>query len=240
MEQLTDRLNYIMRSIVDVRNKLKDIEIFVLDTLPTEVTGLPKPKSKPKVTLANFPSDCYFREETPKTRVVIHHTAGTSVEGALTHWANTIEREGCAYIISRKGEIFEVFNPKYWAFHTGLGEGYDRGSIGIELVNVGPLMRREDDKFYWWPGGAKYAKFGTEYPGPLQNIKHSGSIWRGFGYWEAYTDEQYKSLSSLLEWLCQEFNIPFLRENIIGHSEIRITKTDPSPVFEWSRLGLKK
>ena len=47
-------------------------------------------------------------------------------------------RIATAYIVERDGTIFEVFDPRHWAFHLGLkgSQGQvDRRSIGIEIAS---------------------------------------------------------------------------------------------------------
>jgi hypothetical protein len=47
--------------------------------------------------------------------------------------------------VERDGTVFEVFDPRFWAFHLGLagtGGRVDRRSIGIEIASEGWLEER--------------------------------------------------------------------------------------------------
>jgi N-acetylmuramoyl-L-alanine amidase len=177
----------------------------------------------------SLPNNQYIEEANKKDTIVLHHTAGTSVQGVYQHWINTPARVATAFVIDRAGTIFKFFDPRYWAYHIGGVDNIkERSSIGIELVNVGPLIYR-DGLYYWWPDDFK-----TPYTQPRSNIYEGASLWRGYKYWEHYTAAQYDALNALIPWLLQEFKIPNV--NVMGHSELRDDKTDPSPAFDWSKV----
>lgn len=54
--------------------------------------------------------------------------------------------------------------------------------------------------------------------------------------WNEYSDSQYRTLSELLHFWCEKYNIPYSRKYIIGHDEVTPGKTDPGDLFEWDRL----
>jgi N-acetyl-anhydromuramyl-L-alanine amidase AmpD len=50
--------------------------------------------------------------------------------------------------VERDGTIFEVFDPRFWAFHLGLagtGGSAERRSIGIEMASEGRLEERGEE-----------------------------------------------------------------------------------------------
>jgi hypothetical protein len=57
-----------------------------------------------------------------------------------------------------------------------------------------------------------------------------------------YTEQQYDSLNKLLKGITMRWNIPYDNEHIIGHFQTAQAKTsgkwDPSPNFEWAKIGL--
>lgn len=63
---------------------------------------------------------------------------------------------------------------------------------------------------------------------------------------DKFTDAQYASLNSLLKDITKRWNIPYDNAHIMGHYETLTAKYadgtyrkwDPSPNFEWSRIGL--
>lgn len=58
----------------------------------------------------NFPEDQYFREETKKEQIVLHHTvSGIGVDGDISHWIGTTERIVTCIIVDREGKIHQCF-----------------------------------------------------------------------------------------------------------------------------------
>jgi hypothetical protein len=57
-----------------------------------------------------------------------------------------------------------------------------------------------------------------------------------------YTEQQYDSLNKLLKGITMRWNIPYDNEHIIGHFQTKQGKIDgkwdPSPNFEWAKIGL--
>lgn len=48
------------------------------------------------------------------------------------------------------------------------------------------------------------------------------------------TREQYVTSAALTRYLCEIYDIPIDREHIVGHEEIKGTKGDPGPQWNWS------
>lgn len=92
----------------------------------------------------------YIESETQKDLIVLHHTIGARALSTINYWKTDPRRIATAYIIERDGEVFEVFDPKFWAFHLGLegsGGAVDKRSVGIEIASEGGLTER-DGKLY--------------------------------------------------------------------------------------------
>lgn len=185
--------------------------------------------------------DQYFQEEHPKDLIVLHHTAGASARSTFNWWQEgDSKRIATAYVVERDGTIFEVFDPRFWAFHLGL-QGtrgrVDRRSVGIELASEGWLEEGDDG----------LRAFGRPFEG---EVYHHGSEWRGHRHFAAYTDEQVASAIVLVNHLCELFAVPrrtpadhegfdsalFEFQGIVGHHHVRADKTDLHPGFPWDRL----
>jgi N-acetylmuramoyl-L-alanine amidase len=74
--------------------------------------------------------------------VVLHHTAQNSIEQTLSTFTLPRTQVSSHYVISRDGEIYQMLNDYYRAWHGGVGKwGNDTdlnsSSIGIELDNNG-------------------------------------------------------------------------------------------------------
>lgn len=188
--------------------------------------------------------------------IVIHFTASGSGTGTVCWFKNPQSKVSAHYVIDRDGRMFQVVKDGNNAWHAGLSSRpalgleanrlrLERGdlirpnprAIGIEIVNWGPLEKR-DNKYYNWTG--------KEHPGQV--------VEAGGQYWEPYTESQYDSLIELVSYLCKRYGVTirYLPQGagvyherpqdladfsgILGHSAIDNTKSDPGPHFDWDRL----
>lgn len=230
-----------------------------LRALADEVESLHLPARSTMDTSLRLPASHFFAQPQTKDLIVLHFTAGSSAEGAVSHWKAQSERIGTAYVISESGIIHEVFEPRAWAYHLGVssqrdrngdlvGPRHDQRSIGIEIVNRGPLRRRGDELFWWFRDWATfYCKFSDR-----DRFVQGG--FRGETYWASFTDAQYRALSSLVPDLCVEHGIPFELppdtkrlsfdlhgffkdfKGVAAHQNFRSDKTDVGPAFDWDRF----
>lgn len=124
------------------------------------------------------------------------------------------------YIIDRDGSIICFIPEDRSAWHAGAGtyggderltNKMNKYSIGIEILAIGS---QTDMAAYLSPD--EYNSVPKELIG--------------------FTDEQYASLKTLIEDICQRHSIEFDREHIIGHSEYNGKKSDPGELFDWSKL----
>lgn len=161
-----------------------------------------------------FPEGQYVKEETAKTQIVLHHTAsGPGVDGDLAWWRKTPERVATHFIIDREGQIYQLFDLKYWGYHLGLSNSdftsmgcaykpLDKSSISIEIDCWGHLKKSADGKYY--PTG----KEGKTPPVTDIHEYCYQSKWRGHAVYEKYTGKQIQALQELLRELCRQFGIP--------------------------------
>jgi N-acetyl-anhydromuramyl-L-alanine amidase AmpD len=187
----------------------------------------------------------YIQTETPKDLIVLHHTVGGSAKSTIDYWMSDPNRIATAYVVERDGEIFEVFDPKYWAFHLGLkgsAGAVDKRSIGIEIASEGGLTQR-DGKLYCFDKISERTLFKQEY------YDH-GMPWRDFRFFDAYSDAQIAAIVELVNQLCDQFKVPRktpakhfdyddgYREftGLIGHHHVRTDKSDVHPGFAWQKV----
>jgi len=143
-------------------------------------------------------------------RVVLHHTGDRSAEQTY----GTLVDRGLSvhYIIDKDGTIYYLLDESLRAAHAF---GFNDRSIGIEIVNLGTKS-------------------------------------------DAFTDEQYRSVERLLRDIAERWpQISYDSQHILGHyqtskivcdNKVRYSvrsdavcgKYDPSPNFDWSRIGLRK
>lgn len=210
-----------------------------------------------QIKLVLLPSDQYFREETKKIQIYLHHTAGNSNPySVIEDWARTDVEIATSFIVGGKppkgvdawvdGQLFQCFSSKYWAYHLGLKSTklppgskspmfLQKSSIGIEICNWGWLTKRADGKYINYVGGIVSP----------EEVVDLGYDYRGYRYWHAYTDAQIETTKLILQYLCKTWNIPaeykgiemfdlddraFQGESgIWTHSSVRKDKWDCSP-----------
>jgi len=203
-----------------------------------------------------LPPDQYRREATPKDLIVLHFTAGLSAEAAMAWWKQTPERVATAFIVDLDGQVLQAFDPIYWAPHLGIkgdNNSTDRRSIGIEIVNPGPL-RPQDGQLCWWPPAMKFEAPYCAVDEDDRYVKLE-SPWRGETYFATYPDSQVEAVARLIAHLGSkfraaipmtlpppekrgEFDLPFFKawKGIAGHHNFRAQKVDPGPAFPWEAL----
>lgn len=160
----------------------------------------------------------YVKEETKKTQIVLHHTAGNSSGVAtIKMWdADDRGRIATCVVISGKGlssgtydgEICQAFSSRFWGYHLGIkpdvfrsvGVPYqrlDKLAIGIEICNWGPLTKK-GDKFY------NYVNREV----PADQVCELEKPYKGHKFYHAYTDAQIESVRQLLLYWNKIYGIP--------------------------------
>lgn len=90
---------------------------------------------------------------------------------------------------------------------------FNVNSIGIELVNLGPLCTDNKNS-----------------PFCANSISADGK------QWENYSTAQINSLANLVSDISSRYNISLDRAHIIGHYQITTYKSDPGPAFPWDEF----
>ena len=183
-------------------------------------------------------SSQYIKQVHEKNQLYLHFTAGSgNAKGVIDYWDGNEPRIATAYVIDGYGgNIFECFNPKYWSYHLGVKGTrgrLDKASIGIEICNYGPL-KKKGDKFYAWPGDFSNT---TVDPSKVYSLERS---FRGFNYYEAFTDDQIKATELLLGHLIRTYNI-----NVQSSFDYSWFDFDPSVIKNkkdgiWSHTSVRK
>lgn len=173
----------------------------------------------------------YYHTITEKKRIVLHHTSGRSAQSSIDWWNMKPDHISTPYIIPRNGEIWELFNPQYWAYALGINSSWhEKKSIHIELANSGGL-NLINGKYYTW--------YGEEIP--KENVITYKQKHRGFYYYERYTDKQICALIDLIDYLSEKFDIEIedvktfwwydykSKKSLISHTTLRKDKSDIHP-----------
>ena len=218
--------------------------------------AVPDSLVEPRINRSRFelPSKEYLPTVCNKDLIVLHFTAGRNAKSAFNTWTQNPNRVATTYLVGTNGSIYQLFDPSHWAFHLGIkgSKGvHDKRSIGIEIVNVGPLKRADNNGslLNWWPN-----VWTTRWCHLKDNAKYLESTYRGMQFFATYPEEQLGAVVELVRYLCDRFRIPKeipptnrLREfdasyfskftGVASHQNFRKDKWDVGPAFEWQRLG---
>lgn len=192
----------------------------------------------------------YYPEVIKKDKILLHYTVGTILSD-LTVLTKPNNHVSVAYLVARSGTVYELFDPKAWAYHlgpnaTGGNTVQSQRSIAIEISNLGALGISPTDPTVLIDTYKKpYCKLtDTQY--------YVKTDYRGSKYFASFTDAQYKAIDSLLLNLCREFKIQhsFLppdqrfqhqlkvpQVGILSHVNFRKDKQDLSPAFDFSKIS---
>lgn len=219
--------------------------------------------------------DEYVKKETKKETIYLHHTAGGSrPDWSIGGWEKDYVKDkngnpildengnlqplrvGTSYVIGRKsssttdslwdGKILKAFDDKYWAYHLGVntkGEELNSKSIAIEICNYGPLTLAKDNRFYNY----------VNKPIDESEVVELENTFRGFKYYEKYTDTQIDSLRKLILYLKNKWGIKiekgiyneewfnydkkwFTNGGLRSHTQVRSDKYDIFPQKEMIQM----
>lgn len=184
----------------------------------------------------------YWQEKYHKDLIVLHFTAGYNARSAMATFAKP-GRVATPFVVDVDGKIYKLFDEKYWGYHLGIKGAYgennyhDKRSIGIEIVNIGPV---------WNKGGVWKDYVGKTWPSESVVVGKD----RGADGGVAFPRIQMDAVFSLINYLCAKygiprqvpkdfmaFQLPALRRfrGIVSHQNFRSDKYDMGVAFtkEW-------
>ena len=167
------------------------------------------------IITVDFPDNQYFKEQTDKKQIVLHHTiSGQGIDGDIAWWRSTADKVGTAILIDKNGKIYQCFSSKYWAYHLGINtansKALNMSSIGIEIDAWGGLVKSSENGL-WYP--AKWDASVKKYV-PNRNNKNISNVfeypngYRGFYGFEKYSDAQIEAIKQLLIYWGEKYKIP--------------------------------
>jgi N-acetyl-anhydromuramyl-L-alanine amidase AmpD len=176
-----------------------------------------------KTTQTNAPEpllrrDEYYPVEQRKNQIVLHHTAGSHrPDWTIQGWnSDRLGRVATAYVIGSisttdgnrdfDGRVLQTMNPAHWAHHLGIqaeqNERLNKASIGIELCCYGYVTKRRDGTFWSY----------VNRPVPAEQVIDLGFEFRGYRFWQSYTDAQLEAAQNLIRSLGERFGIPLTKK----------------------------
>lgn len=193
----------------------------------------------------SFADSNFFKEETKKKQIYLHHTAGNgNAEQVFKYWASTGERVATCVAIGANGLIAQGFSSKYWGYHLGLKkavfssngipyQSLDKLSIGVEICNWGYLKEKN---------GKLVNYVGIEIPN--KDVIKLDKPFKGYQFWHSYTKEQIESTKELLLYWNEIYKIPLdynediwdvskralaAEPGVFTHNSVRKDKSDVYP-----------
>lgn len=164
------------------------------------------------------------REVAAIEALVLHYTATPSLEACVAIFRDPARRVSCHYVVGTDARTVQMVYDEDCAWHCGVSRWKNRErlnpwTLGIEIVNWGRLVSREE-QFFCWP---------DEYTTPYTGLTPVFS--RG-GWWAPYTPCQIEQVIRLSSVLVERYRIPL--DHIVRHSDIAPgRKIDPGPAFPW-------
>ena len=157
--------------------------------------------------------------------IVLHHTVSSDLSGTADYFCDVDGPVGIHFLIGPKGEIWQLSPMNKVCTHAGVpfkspitGKEYqnvNKQFLGIEVVNLGPLVKHADGKYYdYWH---------REYKGIIRHRELPR--YTEYVDWVPFTIDQENSVWKLVPWLCKRWEIPV--EHVIGHYEYTRQKNDP-------------
>lgn len=178
---------------------------------------------------------------------VLHFTASRGGVGGDIAWlCDPRSRVSAHFVISREGKTTQLVPLDDCAWHAGISElvlpggktlrGCNEFMLGIELDNLGPVVKDEAGQFHYESGGSLMPYHGLP---PVR----ADLVWAGGlsfdAWWEPYPDVQIAALALLLGQLADAGHKDAVHA-LIGHEEVARPygrKRDPGPAFPWARFA---
>jgi N-acetyl-anhydromuramyl-L-alanine amidase AmpD/Asp-tRNA(Asn)/Glu-tRNA(Gln) amidotransferase C subunit len=173
-------------------------------------------------------SDKHYGKREQTLAIIIGFTAAP-YSATIKSITETKFKSSVHFIIDKDGSITQLINSDYIAWHTGRSEfknlkNLNNLSIGISLVNSGPLKEEKEAYKSWY--GNRLSKD--------QVIQATHRNERTKRYWEVYTQSQIEATYNLCQLLKSKYpEIKYL----LGQDEISAgRKLDPGPAFPLQQL----
>lgn len=146
----------------------------------------------------------YYPQETKKLQLYLHHTAGnpagdkSTVERTIRNdWAPKGFPLSTHYMIQGSGFTEYIFEEKYWSNHLAAQnstKNLDKISLSVEIGAYGFVELNGNGQYINWAGGV----VPTNQVTAAVNKYLKPSPYRGYYYFQKYTDAQITALENLI------------------------------------------
>lgn len=148
----------------------------------------------------------FYNTEFNKRQIVIGNSFSEKdyhIKGWKTRMGGSYKKTS-TFTIFKNGQVHQHFDPAMYSDFLE-NKSIDKKIISIVLENNGWLQKDLiTDEYFTWVGNI-YNKSKDVFE----------KRWRGFTYWEPYTEKQIKSCAKLVNYLCERYDIP---KNCVGHN----------------------
>ena len=156
--------------------------------------------------------------------LILHYTADQSAAGTINWFQSPQSKVSAHLVVDQEGAITQMVPFNRRAAHAGASrwrgkEGCNAFSIGIEMVNPGPLRRRSDGTFVDFNG--------KTWDGKVVEAQHKNGN-PDLRFWAEYAEQQINSVREACLAITKAYSI----REIVGHEDVAPTrKFDPGPAF---------
>lgn len=161
--------------------------------------------------------------------VVIHYTATQSKTGVVQAFKTPSLKVSAHLVVGTDGNATQMVPFNRIAWHAGASQWAGRSgcngfTIGIEIVNPGPLLKTSNG----------YSDvYGHRYSGDAIEAYHKSGFVRQWKYWATYPTEQLDAVEQICACLFETYGI----KDVVGHDDIAPgRKFDPGPAFPLESL----
>ncbi len=151
---------------------------------------------------------------------VTHYSASSNTNGTIKYLCLDSVKASAHLVIGRDGSVHQLVPFDTVAWHAGRSKydglkGWNRRSIGTELINRGKLTMK-DGKYYDWIGTLV----------PEDEVFKDGDA-----YWHDYTDVQILAYFVVSKLIQEKYGLKYA----VRHSDIAPSrKIDPGPAFPFN------
>jgi len=159
----------------------------------------------------------FYPQNNPKTQIYLHHTAGSSnILATLRTWDSKAASKIATHYIISPEQTEHVFKDEYWANHLGIPGSTFKAlnityrnlnitSLSIELTSYGALTKRGNKYYNAYGGEVAESKVGKPVDAQGREILN----YKGFQYYEKYTDKQIAECEKVVKAWMDKFGINY-------------------------------
>jgi len=156
--------------------------------------------------------------------LILHYTANQSAAGTVSWFQSPLSKVSAHLVVDLDGAVTQMVPFNRRAAHAGASrwrgkDGCNAFSIGIEMVNPGPLRRRSEGTFV--------DSNGKSWDGKVVEAQHKNGN-ADLRFWAEYSEPQISSVREACLAITKAYSI----REIVGHEDVAPTrKFDPGPAF---------